>query len=145
MTRMAGTLRQAHRDDVPAMQVVRMSVRENRLESMVIGDEEVIEAIEITGRGWVVEDQGEIVGFGIANRETRNIWALFFLPDHEGRGYGRRVLDEMMNWLWSHGSEPVWLSTDPGTRAEGFYTKAGWKKTAMMPNGEVRFEKRRGD
>lgn len=120
-----------------------MAVHENRLETMVIGDDAVIEAIEVTGKGWVIDDEGEIVGFGIANRETRNIWALFFDPDHEGKGYGRQVLEAMTGWLWRQGDEPIWLSTDPGTRAEGFYRKAGWIATGMMPNGEVRFEKHR--
>ena len=76
------------------MQDVRMSVRENRLESMVIGDAQVIEVIEQTGRGWVIDDDGKIVGFGIANRETSNIWSLFFHPNHERKGYGRKILDE---------------------------------------------------
>ena len=118
-----------------------MSVRENRLESMVIGDDQVIEAIEKTGKGWVIDDGGDIVGFGIANRDTSNIWALFFHPDHEGKGYGRQVLEVMTRWLWSEGVEKIWLSTDPGTRAEGFYKNAGWTITGTMPNGEVRFEK----
>ena len=118
-----------------------MSVRENRLISTVIGDEEVIEAIEDLGRGWVVEDNGEVVGFGIAIRKNRNIWALFLYPDHEGKGYGRQILDAMTRWLWTIGEEPIWLSTDPGTRAEQFYKKAGWVITGTMPNGEVRFEK----
>ena len=118
-----------------------MSVRENRLISTVIGDEEVIEAIEDLGRGWVVEDNGEVVGFGIAIRKNRNIWALFLYPDHEGKGYGRQILDAMTQWLWTIGEAPIWLSTDPGTRAEQFYKKAGWVITGTMPNGEVRFEK----
>ncbi len=133
------------RDDVPDMQDIRMSVRENQLISMVISEDEVVEAIEVTGRGWVVEQDGKVVGFGIANRQERNIWALFFDPEHEGKGYGRQVLDEMTRWLWSVGDEPIWLSTDPGTRAESFYRKADWIKTGMMPNGEVRFEKTKPD
>jgi GNAT superfamily N-acetyltransferase len=140
---MKAVLRQALRDDVPAMQVIRMSVRENRLESTVISEEQVIHVIENTGKGWVIEEDGEIAGFGIANREERNIWALFFHPDFEGRGYGRQILEVMTEWLWSISDQPIWLSTDPGTRAEGFYKKAGWYITGKMPNGEVRFEKRR--
>ena len=123
------------------MQDIRMSVKENQLISIVISDEEVIEAIEDLGRGWVAEDGGQIVGFGIANSENRSIWALFLYPDHEGKGYGRQILDAMTAWLWSVGDKPIWLSTDPGTRAERFYKMAGWVITGNMPNGEVRFEK----
>ena len=49
---------------------------------------------------------------------------------------------EMTNWLWQEGAENIWLSTDPGTRAEGFYRKAGWLVTGTMPNGELKIEKR---
>ena len=137
---MSAILRQADRTDVPDMQVIRMSVKENQLISMVIPDEAVIEAIEKTGRGWVVEEDDTIVGFGIANQDERNIWALFLHPDCESRGHGRKLLDAMTDWLWSLGDAPLWLSTDPGTRAEKFYEKAGWVKTALLDNGEVRFE-----
>jgi ABC-type lipopolysaccharide export system ATPase subunit len=42
-------------------------VRENRLVSVVIADEEVREALERTGRGWVVESDGDVVAFAIGN------------------------------------------------------------------------------
>ncbi|MDX1556942.1 MAG: GNAT family N-acetyltransferase [Xanthomonadales bacterium] len=134
-------LRRSQREDIAAIQRIRMAVRENRLGSTVIGDEDVFHALEVTGRGWVVEVDGEVVGFGIANRETRNIWALFIDPDHEGNGHGRLILDAMTHWLWKSGDGPIWLSTDPGTRAERFYATAGWTPAGTMPNGEVRFEK----
>jgi GNAT superfamily N-acetyltransferase len=135
-------LRKAKRADVVEIHRIRMSVHENRLVSRIITEDETIEAIEETGRGWVIEENGEIVGFGVANRQNRNIWALFVHPDHERRGYGRQLLDTMTDWLWEHGQEPIWLSTDPGTRAEGFYRSAGWKITDTLPSGEVRFEMR---
>ena len=138
---MDAILRKATRADVPQMQVVRAAVKENQLVSMVIGDEEVIRAIEETGRGWVIEADGEVVGFGIANRETRSIWSLFLHPDHERKGYGRQIFDAMTDWLWNEGDSPIWLSTDPGTRAEKFYLAAGWTITGTLSNGEVRFEK----
>ena len=122
------------------MQAIRRAVKENRLVSTVIGDDEVIRAIEETGRGWVALEDGEVVGFGIANRDTGSIWALFIDPPHEGRGHGRQLLDAMTAWLWSVGAGSIWLSTDPDTRAERFYTRAGWKPVGTMPNGEVRFE-----
>lgn len=134
-------LRQALREDIPAIQRIRMAVRENRLVSRVIADAEVIDAIEQRGRGWVVLEAEDIVGFGIALREERNIWALFIDPEFEGRGHGRRLLEAMCDWLWSLGDAPLWLSTDPGTRAEAFYEKAGWRRAGRLANGEVKFEK----
>ena len=135
-------LRQASRADVPGMQRVRRAVRENRLVSITISDEEVVDAIERTGRGWVVEDGGEVVAFAIGNAESGNIWALFVDPGHEGRGYGRRLHDEMLAWLWSRGVERAWLSTAPATRAERFYEKAGWRRCGVSASGELLLEKR---
>jgi len=131
----SATLRQAVRTDVPQIQRVRHSVKENRLTSAVIADEDVVVAIERTGKGWV--------GFAIAKVETGNIWALFVEPEHEGKGHGRRLHHEMVSWLWSRGLKRLWLSTDPDTRAQRFYEAAGWQHGGVLPNGELLFERHR--
>lgn len=133
-------LRQALASDIPGIQRVRRSVRENRLVSTVITDEDVREAIEETGRGWVVESHGEIVAFAIGNALTGNIWALFVHPDHERRGYGRLLHDTMLKWLWAQGLDRLWLTTAPHTRAQGFYDAAGWTLIGLTEQGELRFE-----
>jgi len=135
-------LRQAEARDISALQRVRASVRENRLVSTVITDDDVRRAIEETGRGWVVEADGEVVAFAIGNATDGNVWALFVHPDHERRGHGRRLHDAMVAWLWSRGLERLWLTTQPGTRAEKFYAAAGWVRTGLASRGEVRFELR---
>lgn len=133
-------LRQARREDVSAIHRVRAAVRENRLVSTVITEADTINAIEILGRGWVIELDGEIAGFAIGNTTNSNIWALFVNPEHEGRGYGRRLHDAMVAWMWDQGLKQLWLSTEPGTRAQRFYEVAGWKDVGMTKGGEVRFE-----
>lgn len=137
---MSALLRQANRDDVRAMQRIRAAVRENVLVSRVIGDDEVIEHIETLGRGWVIDLDGEIAGFAIANGTDGTVWALFVDPMHEGRGYGRRLHDEMVAWLWQQGWQRIRLSTEPGTRAQRFYTAAGWTETGRTDTGEAQFE-----
>lgn len=137
---MTTLLRQAQRDDVAGIQRVRHAVRENRLTSGVITDDEVIDAIERSGRGWVVEHDGAVIAFAIGNAENGNIWALFVDPDHEAQGHGRRLHDQMVTWLWSRGLTRLWLSTTPGTRAERFYEHAGWQRCGTTADGEVRFE-----
>jgi GNAT superfamily N-acetyltransferase len=135
-------LRQAVFSDVSDIQRIRHSVRENRLVSTSISDEQVREAIEKTGRGWVVESEGEIVAFAIGNAENGNIWALFVHPNHERRGYGRVLLDTMVEWLFSRGLERLWLTTEPGTRAQRLYEAAGWERIGLTDRGELRFERR---
>jgi GNAT superfamily N-acetyltransferase len=138
-------IRQARPADAAAMHRVRMSVQENRLTSMVIGEHDYVVAIEGTGRGWVVELQGDIVAFAVGNSQSASIWALFVEPIHEGRGYGHQLHDIMVAWLWEQGHQRLWLTTEPGTRAERFYGRAGWQRVGSAPGGEVRFELTRPD
>jgi len=137
-------LRQAVASDIPGIQRVRSMVRENRLVSMVIPDLDVQAAIEVSGRGWVVEADGEIVAFAIGNATSGNIWALFVHPEHERRGYGRRLHDTMLDWLWSQGLNCLWLTTEPGTRAQAFYEASGWQRKGLTASGEMRYEMRGG-
>jgi len=138
-------IRQAVRADIAGIQRVRHAVLENRLVSRVIDDTEVRESIEVTGRGWVIEADGEIVAFAIGNEITGNIWALFVDPEHERRGYGRELHDTMVCWLWSKGLERLWLTTDPGTRAQSFYEAAGWRLSGLTDGGELQFEAHAGE
>ena len=133
-------LRQACREDIPAMHAVRMAVRENALRSAAVTESSYVPAIEETGRGWVVEVHGEVVAFAVGNKVTGNIWALFVRPEHEGRGYGQRLHEVMLSWLFSQGVERAWLSTDPGTRAQRFYERAGWQYVGVLPSGEAAYE-----
>jgi GNAT superfamily N-acetyltransferase len=139
---MPATLRQATRADVRGIQRVRHAVKENRLVSRRIPDDEVIDAIERSGRGWVAEDGGEIVAFAIGKAVDGSIWALFVDPPHEGRGFGRQLHDVMVAWLHSRGRARLWLTTDPGTRAQRFYERAGWTCHGPQANGELLYERR---
>lgn len=123
------------------MHRVRMSVLENRLRSpasVQLSDYEAI--LDRGGRGWVAELEGRIVGFAVADLARFNVWALFVDPGAEGRGIGRRLHDAMMDWMFSAGADCVWLSTEAGTRAEGFYHAAQWRYVGLEQNGEVRYE-----
>ena len=136
-------MRQAVAADIPAIQRVRATVKENRLVSTIITDEEVRVALEKTGRGWVVDEDGEVAAFAIGNATTGNIWALFVRPESEGRGYGRALHDTMINWLFAAGLDRLWLTTEPGTRAQRFYEAAGWTLMGTTGQGELRYEMRR--
>jgi len=133
-------MRQARSADVPAMHRVRMSVLENRLVSRRLSEQDYVDEIEVTGRGWVIEAAGNIVAFAVGNAATGGIWALFVEPVHEGKGYGRQLHDVMVAWLWQQGHERLWLTTGPGTRAARFYEAAGWRQTGITDDGESRYE-----
>ena len=138
---MGTRLRQAVRADVTGIQRVRHAVRENVLTSGVITDADVIDYLERFGRGWVVVDEtNAVLGFSIGDARDGNIWALFVDPAHEGKGYGRALHDAMVAWLRAQGLPRLGLSTEPGTRAERFYRRAGWIDRGLLPSGERRFE-----
>lgn len=129
-------------DDIEAMHRVRLAVRENVLRSASVTVRRYQEILERHGLGWVFEEAGEILGFAIADNSKRNVWALFVHPDHEGYGIGRELHETMMIWMFEKSSEPVWLVTDPSSRAAKFYQAAGWVRCGRCDNGETRFEMR---
>ncbi len=132
--------RRATRNDISGMHIVRLAVRENRLTSSAVTEEHYISAIESTGRGWVIEEQGEVIAFAIGNSVTGNIWALFVHPNHEGKGYGRSLQDVMVSWLFKQGLTRLHLDTEPGTRAQRFYEATGWTFVGHNANGEALYE-----
>ena len=135
------TVRVANRADIPAMHEVRLAVRENRLTTDAITEQHYRSAIEDTGRGWVAEEAGTVIGFAVGNRVTGNVWALFVHPDHEGKGVGRLLQAVMLQWLFAEGVPRAWLTTGPGTRAQRFYEATGWSRTCTTSQGEVVYER----
>lgn len=133
--------REALITDIPEIQIVRNSVKENTLsDPALVTDNDVEDYITHRGKGWVCEINNRIVGFAIADLQDDNIWALFLHPDHEGKGIGKSLHDTMLNWYFDQSKESVWLGTSPGTRAETFYRKAGWKEVGTHGKGEIKFE-----
>jgi GNAT superfamily N-acetyltransferase len=133
--------RQAVITDIPQIQVVRNAVTENTLSNpALVPDSDVEDYITNRGKGWVCKDGGTVIGFSIVSITDNNVWALFIQPGYEGKGIGKRLHDDMIDWYFSNTNETIWLSTSPGTRAEGFYRKAGWQETGVYGKGEIKFE-----
>ncbi len=143
VTRMGSMIiREATRSDVPGLVAVRVAVKENVLTSD-IPQERIVAGLEVRGKGWVAEHEGQVVGFSTADREESMIWALFLLPEWERKGLGSVLLERAVGWLWREGCERIWLTTEPGSRAEGFYAHLGWTRAGITDKGEVRFELQR--
>lgn len=134
------SIRRAETSDVSAINHLRLQVKENQLsDPNRITEDMTRAAITEIGRGWVYEEDNRLLGFSIANQDDSEIWALFVLPGHEGKGIGQSLISEAVTWLWSLGKQTVFLSTDPNTRAEQFYLRNGWQKNGFKDNGEVKF------
>lgn len=133
--------RQAEIPDIPQIQIVRHTVKENTLSNpALVTDADCEEFITQRGKGWICEVNGDIVGFSIVDLKENNIWALFLRPEFEGKGIGKELHRLMIDWYFNQTKTTVWLGTAPNTRAEKFYTNQGWKNVGMVNKDEVKFE-----
>lgn len=137
--------REATREDILQIQIVRNAVTENMLsDPALVPDKDVEDYMFNRGKGWVCEIDKTIVGFAIVSITDTNVWALFIQPGFDKKGIGKRLHYDMMDWYFSQTDKTIWLSTGPGTRAEQFYRKAGWTETGTYGKGEIKFEMTKG-
>lgn len=133
--------REATIHDIQQMQIVRHSVKENVLSNAALATDIDCEYfITAKGKGWVCKEENVLIGFAIVDLKDNNIWALFVLPEYEGKGIGKKLHDIMLGWYFNQTKKIVWLSTAPNTRAEKFYRKAGWKEAGIYGTKEIKFE-----
>ncbi|MFJ7218304.1 GNAT family N-acetyltransferase [Amycolatopsis sp. NPDC098790] len=92
----------------------------------------------------VAEDDGAVVGF--AAYGPGQLYALYLLPEHWGRGLGRALHDRVVEELPGD-SAVLWvLSTNE--RAKAFYLRQGWvadgaTQTETIDDGRVTLEETR--
>jgi GNAT superfamily N-acetyltransferase len=138
--------REALVEDIGQIQIVRNSVKENTLSDLsLVTDKDCEDYITRRGKGWVCLIENSIVGFAIVDLRDHNIWALFIQPGYEGKGIGRKLHDDMIDWYFNQTNTAIWLGTAPNTRAEKFYRRAGWKENGIHGKGEIKFEMAAGD
>lgn len=134
-------LREATPTDIPQLQIIRNSVRENVLsDPSLISSPDYQKYLTEYGKGWVCEIAGQVVGFSIVSLKHRNVWAMFVSPQFERQGIGKKLHDILLQWYFTQTSDTIWLSTAPESRAEAFYRMSGWKEAGVYGNGEIRFE-----
>jgi len=132
--------REAKVEDIPALSEIRLSVMENVLsDPRKVTPKMYADYLTVSGKGWLCELNGEVVGFSVASLADASIWALFVRPGYEGRGVGGRLLSLATNWLFGMGAASVTLRTEAGTRADRFYERRGWRRGAIEVGGEVRY------
>jgi GNAT superfamily N-acetyltransferase len=132
--------REATKADLQDIMNVRFSVTENVLsDPSLVTIEDCDDFIFRRGKGWVCEVDEAVVGFSIVDLVENNIWALFVRPEFAQRGIGKQLHDLMLDWYFTQTQQTVWLGTDPGTRAEAFYRKSGWRHVGWHGK-EFKFE-----
>jgi GNAT superfamily N-acetyltransferase len=84
--------------------------------------------------GHLCMDEGRIVGYCFGARATGEIVVLALLPDWEGKGIGKVLLDTVVRDFTRLGFQRVFLGTSPNpkVRSYGFYRHLGWKSTGTF-------------
>lgn len=90
---------------------------------------ESIESGAVPGYVYCVDDK--VVGYCFGDAETGEILVLAVLPEHEGAGVGRALLERVVDDFRGRGFQRLFLacSSDPAVRSYGFYRKLGWTPT----------------
>ena len=119
-------IRRATENDITRINEIWNNVRENKLTDPTRVTIEHVRWFISNPGIFVWEQDGQIVGFSAADPRNGSIWALFMDQAYEGRGIARALFEQACAVLRDAGFERMWLTTDPGTRAEAFYRAAGW-------------------
>ncbi|MGZ0026337.1 N-acetyltransferase family protein [Stenotrophomonas sp. S4] len=133
-------LRDARPDDAAACIDLRGRTRENAFSAAQLAE------LGITVDSWAagiahgdsigrVAWEGErMVGYCFADRDSGEVLVLALLPEYEGRGIGRQLLQEVVSLTRDAGHRRLFLacSADPRSRSHGFYRRLGWR-----PTGEI--------
>ena len=132
--------REIQQQDMAGIFKVRTSTRENRLTMEELANrgvtpESTMQILQEYAKGWLCEDSEKVLGFTIGDGRTGEVLVLAVLPEAEGKGIGRQLLQLVQSWLFSLGHDELWLmeNPDPAIRAYSFYRRLGW-----LPTGELR-------
>jgi GNAT superfamily N-acetyltransferase len=132
--------REATLEDIPALSEVQLSVTENVLSDPGrVTPEMYAASLSVSGKGWLCEVGGEVLGFSVASLWDASIWALFVKPGYEARGIGTRLLKLATGWLFDMGVSSIGVSIEANTRADRMYENQGWERGEVKSNGEVSY------
>jgi diamine N-acetyltransferase len=84
----------------------------------------------------------ELVGFAMVYRDATAgefyLWRFMIDARHQGRGFGRRAMELLIEEARRDGVEAVKLSVVPGDgSALAFYARLGFEETGKVEDGEV--------
>lgn len=85
----------------------------------------------------LVEEENQFVGFAsyeinIENSNKTKIHKLYVLPEIQGKGIGRKLIDYIKNIAVSHNDKALVLTVNRFNSAKEFYLKYGFEVVNMM-------------
>ncbi len=92
----------------------------------------------------------ELVGFAMVYRDPGAgefyVWRFMVDERHQGKGYGKRAMELLVEEARSDGASAVTLSVVPGDNsARDFYVRLGFEETGTVHGGEVEMRLPLGD
>jgi GNAT superfamily N-acetyltransferase len=133
---MPALIRRATDADRDRISEIRFSVKENVLRDRSRVTPDMVTWFIDNPGIWLWEEDGKVLGFSAADTRDGTIFALFIDPKHEGRGIGRALFARALDSLREAGHSTGSLTTQPGSRADRFYQRAGWKVIGTSERGE---------
>ena len=108
------------------------------IESIEFKSEKMKEQIEMQLEGistnhlWVAKRRNHVVGFCVAglgrNEEGNELHAIYVLPEVQGMGVGKALMNTALDWLDSGKDTYLWV-TSYNQKAIEFYERFGFHKT----------------
>ena len=144
------TLREITEDNVGDVLALRLAPGQERFVSSVA--DSLAEAEEHPeGNPWfrAVYADGQPVGFVMLSRDVEPrppdingpwfLWKLLVDHRHQGRGYGRQVVERIVELVRAEGATELLTSHVPGDEGPaGFYARLGFVPTGELdPDGEI--------
>lgn len=86
---------------------------------------------------WVLEGDAGILGYGVLSAAAgeAHILNLCVAPEHQGAGYGRRLLNRLIDLARWHQVERVFLEVRPSNQAAiALYHRSGFCEIGHRPN-----------
>ena len=138
-------IRIARQEDIETLFKIRTSVVENHqsreeIAELGITPTSIAAMLATDCCAWIAQLDGQDIGFSMANKTEKNVFGMFVLPDFEGRGAGRQLMQAAEEWLWSNYIDEISLLTgnDPSLRAYGFYLHLGWRPIGVEIGGDFK-------
>lgn len=134
------TYRPARGEDVAACIDIRGKTRENAFSAADLA------AVGVTLESWTAAVQdgslpgyvatvdGKVAGYCFGDTDAGEIVVLALLPDFEGHGAGKTLLNLVVRDLKALGFQRLILgcASDPAVRSYGFYRHLGWTSTGTF-------------
>ena len=114
----------------------------DELSALGITPEAIALAVSSAPCAWVATIDEDVVGFAMVDLDDACLFALFVLPEHEGRGIGTRLTQTCERALFER-HPAAWLETAKRSRAARLYRHLGWGSEVEIGEGDIRLTKQR--